>query len=238
MIDIMLGAGDSTPTGRKDHLYKTMLEEVGDSEFIRVTLRNFLSKLEILAKKYKKSLEMVLERETNWCGFTYDFTPNEPSQSKPLGRPPALQSGRAQERTRKELRSSFSIEDLASSLATALTLAGHRKAARMIKEVALNPEVCHDYFDGKILPKERIFETTALAMFAEADLSKSQYNIVKRYVGKSLPNYNLILAEKKKCYPPEDATLVTEVSAEHNLQDLVDLTGLHGNMRSLTFSGC
>lgn len=141
-----------------------------------------------------------------------------------MGRPPALQSGRAQERTRKELRSSFSIEDLASSLATALTLAGHRKAARMIKEVALNPEVCHDYFDGKILPKERIFETTALAMFAEADLSKSQYNIVKQYVGKSLPNYNLILAEKKKCYPPEDATLVTEVSAEHNLQDLVDLT--------------
>lgn len=227
MIDIMLGADDSTPTGRKNHLLKTMVEEVGDSEFIRQTLRNFLSKLEILAKKYKKSLEMVLEREGNWCGFIYDFTQNEPGQSKPLGRPSVLHSGRAQERTRKELRTSFSIEDLASSLATALTLAGHRKAARMIKKIALNPEVCHEY---KLLPKERIVDsgrlsgTTALAMFAEADLSKSQYNIVKRYVGQSLPNYNIILEEKKKCYPPEEATLVTEVSAEHNLQDLVDLT--------------
>lgn len=210
LIDIMLGAGDSTPTGRKDQLLRTMLEVVGDSELIPQTLRNFLHKLDILAKKHKKSLERVLEREKNWCSFTYNFTQEEPAPSQPLGRPLVLNSGRAKERTKRELRTSFSIEDLANSLASALTLAGHRKAARLIKNIALNPEISHD-FEDKILPKRRIVDsgrlsaTTALAMFAEADLSKSQYNIVKRYVGQTMPNYNLILTEKK-CYPTEEAT--------------------------------
>lgn len=231
LIETMLRAEDSTLLGKKGHLFSVIEGLVGNSEDVLMTLRNFLGRLKKLERKHKNSLELVLLKEDIWCGYIYNFAIGDCSPPTPSGRPPAPDSGRAKKRRLNDIRTSNSSEDLLLALCSALTLKGHRKAANMIKEIAMNPEVSHSYSLGKKMFEEgrdsesnRMSTTSALAMFAEADLTKNQYMIIKRYVGHPLPNYNMILAEKKKCYPPEEATTVTEVSAEYNLQDLVDIT--------------
>ena len=59
-------------------------------------------------------------------------------------------------------------------------------------------------------------------MLTDVGLTKGQYNKLKGYLGRILPNYNEVLEVKKECYP--DEIIITENSAEIKLQSLLDNT--------------
>lgn len=65
-------------------------------------------------------------------------------------------------------------------------------------------------------------------LFVNNQLTTHQYNNIRKQVKKLghsvFPSYRFVKAEKENCYPPEHAVTVTEVSAEINLQDLLDIT--------------
>lgn len=114
---------------------------------------------------------------------------------------------------------------LAASLEVYFNSIRHRKAAQVVKNLFRDPRQAINYIKGKRLlmepnQRKRISNISALAMYTEANLSKGQFDVIKRYMGYSLPNYNLVLEEKKKCYPPREGTTITDTSAGYNLQDL------------------
>lgn len=59
-------------------------------------------------------------------------------------------------------------------------------------------------------------------MFVEGNFSKEQYNLIKRYVGRVVPNYNVVLTQKKLVNPA--GIRVDDQSAEVGLQSLLDRT--------------
>lgn len=64
----------------------------------------------------------------------------------------------------------------------------------------------------------------ALEMFVEADLTREQYEVIRRTNAFLYPCYDRLLEAKKECYPPEDHIKVTSVSVECTLQSLIDKT--------------
>lgn len=69
----------------------------------------------------------------------------------------------------------------------------------------------------------RIDPEAALSMYVEGNFSKSQYNTIKRYTGRVVPNYNVIEEVKKKVYP-DCIEEVGEDFTQVRLQSLLDKT--------------
>lgn len=68
----------------------------------------------------------------------------------------------------------------------------------------------------------------ALALIADLDLSKFQYNLLREHTisknCKIFPSYYQIMNGKKSCYPEPDSITITSVSASIKLQSLLDHT--------------
>lgn len=82
--------------------------------------------------------------------------------------------------------------------------AGYRGAGNLVRRIQLDPRKAGKYsILGKSRKKliNRVGSKAAFSMFVESNLSKSQYNTIKRYTGKVLPNYNVIVAEKEAVFP-------------------------------------
>lgn len=92
--------------------------------------------------------------------------------------------------------------------------------------------------DEKKMIKKKLFHETinassfsadeALALYADLDLSKSQYAFIRlKLIEKNsdmLPSYKILNNAKSMCYPPSSSIEVTDTSAKVKLQDLLDHT--------------
>lgn len=71
---------------------------------------------------------------------------------------------------------------------------GDRGAARIVNDLIKNPKSSILYTkksgskNSRAKPIVRISDKDALAMLVEGNLTKSQYNLIKSFVGKILPN--------------------------------------------------
>lgn len=61
-------------------------------------------------------------------------------------------------------------------------------------------------------------------MFVDAGLSRSQYDLIRSSSKKIYPCYSIVQRAKMECYPDKESIIVTETSAEVNIQALIDLT--------------
>lgn len=68
----------------------------------------------------------------------------------------------------------------------------------------------------------------ALALFVNAKMTKFQYNLIRNEAKerqcKIYPSYDKLKKEKQSCYPPRETIQISDISAEVELQTLIDHT--------------
>lgn len=243
MLDIMLRCSDDSLEAKKGFLLSEMKKELGDDTFdkSKQVFHNFFNKLITKSALFKKDLKALRESGIDWLNFEYKFEIiNKTTTPKPQvdlspgrGRPErdiSIVNSRAKARRTKSIRGNHSIAELSAALEVAYNKQGYKRAAFLIKSIGKQPDQAVKYIKGlKLLQKEnknqdRLSNVEALAMYVEGDMTKRRYNVVKRYMRNRLPNYNMILEEKKKCYPSKDDTTITEQSAFYELKGLTDIT--------------
>lgn len=176
--------------------------------------------------------DQFLNNNQSWLEGTFaipvaDHTVNRPGRpSKPFEE----LAERSKRRKTKDLRSCFDEDIIVHAAQVELRKTGKRDASNVLKDIMKSPTRASKYKKAYYCtksPKDKIIRLTphqATQMFVDADLTRSQYNIVRRMTKNILPCYSLLQKEKKKSYPPPDSYTVTSTSAEAQLQPLVDLT--------------
>lgn len=130
----------------------------------------------------------------------------------------------------KKLLEQFSIEELDFTLEKGLKSSGFCDAAKLIKNVMKTPSIASKYIKSSANQKVIIDYTPeeALALMVDMKLSKRQYQLM--YFGAKeknsciYPSYGEILKAKKRCYPPNYETQITEIGFQIELQTLLNIT--------------
>lgn len=165
-----------------------------------------------------------------WLEGTFEI-PVVDTQKRP-GRPSKSfedASERSKRRKTKELRSNFEKDLIIHAAKVELGKSGKKDASNVLKDITSSPTRATKYKkafyhlkSGKGQPS--LTPMQALQMFVDADLTRGQYEIIRKTNKKFFPCYSALQKAKKKCYPPQESCTVTSTSAEAQLQPLIDVT--------------
>lgn len=108
--------------------------------------------------------------------------------------------------------------------------AGHIDASKAIKNIIERPQIGTEYIKSRQKQQDIVNYTPdeALALYVDMKLSKRQYQLMyfgaKKRKIKTYPSYGQILSAKKRCYPSNEVTHITEMGFKIDLQALLDIT--------------
>lgn len=234
---------------KKDEKCRSVVEFIASENNTGVSRRelemfvsNLLGRMKAKWEKSKRCYSKFLQQNAVWLEETiaipFDLQANVASTSSVrepsrLGRPikPFEEcTTKVKKRKLKELLETKSPEELALANEMSLRSSGKRDAAKLVKELSVSsPGRATSLKQAKnMIRDQKLTPEKALSLIIDAKLSVHQYNTIRQSAkdeGSDLfPPYYLVQKAKEQCYPPEDAILVTDTTAEVNLQDLVDLT--------------
>lgn len=187
-----------------------------------------------LKVRWQNSRRIKAAFETNnreWLNGTITLETMLPSPTS-AGRPVksfVTSSERSKRRKTVQLRSEISSETLTYATQMKLRETGEVHAAHVIKDLTKSPTRAAKYrraFQKRdiLQHKEQISPLEALYMFIQAGMTRDDYEIV-RSIRKSLyPCYSIIQKAKSECLPPKDAYIISDISMEIKIQELLDLT--------------
>lgn len=148
------------------------------------------------------------------------------------GRPEVLfeeASDRIKNRKIQDLIQTTSTEKLVFATSESLRRTGNTNASSVLKDITTTTltraKKYRTAFKTKgIQRRKKLCMHEALQLFVDADLSRSQYILIRKCDKDVFPPYNLLLEAKNKCYPEKDSIIISENSAEVKLQPLVNHT--------------
>jgi hypothetical protein len=131
----------------------------------------------------------------------------------------------------QHLRASSSTDELCHAAHMSLRASGKTDTANLVKEVtSTTPKRATRYkkaFNRWEMSKRiELSPEEALSMFVEAELTKHQYNIIRKKDKKRFPSYKKIQLAKKKFYPKRKYISITGSTIDIKLQGLLDHTVL------------
>ncbi|KAG5876315.1 hypothetical protein JTB14_010822 [Gonioctena quinquepunctata] len=97
-----------------------------------------------------------------------------------------------------------------------LRASGNVDVSNILKDIAKSPTRATAF--RKCITKEVLY------MFVEEDLTRKQYNIVRKVDKQRFPCYSLLQKAKQQCYPEPEAFRVTSTCAEVKLHDTLHHT--------------
>lgn len=180
---------------------------------------------------YKEAV--FLKSNESWLNGTFAIPVVADSPSNRTGRPSKSfgdLSERSKRRKTEEMRSNFDQNLIVHAAQVELRKSGKRDASNVLKEIITSPTRATKYkkaYYRTKSSKDKICPLSvqeAMQMFIDADLTRDQYETIRRTNKKFFPCYSLLQKEKKKCYPPPESCTVNSTGAEAELQPLVDLT--------------
>jgi hypothetical protein len=139
-------------------------------------------------------------------------------------------SNRIKRRTTEVLRSAVDVEVLTHAAHVKLRSCEKRDASQVLKDFSMSPKRATKYKTAFAMRQQnekaqtKMTPVSALVMFVEAGLSRSQYEIIRSTHKHTYPCYSLLQKAKLDCYPDKDSYRVTDTCAEINLQKLLDHT--------------
>lgn len=185
---------------------------------LKKTMSHFKSDFKYKWAKSNRTKSVFERNELKWLEETITFKKYSEIHSTRPGRPQkgfnCLSDRRKRERV-TSLRKSSTSELVFAAQMNARASGDHETAAILKK--SLSPPR-----DSTTIPSPRLTATEALSLLMEAQLSRHQYNVIRRYAIDIFPSYKAVQNEKKKCYP-EDIR-VTEQTAEVPIQNLLNHT--------------
>lgn len=201
-------------------------------ETLKQNFAYFKSQFKSRWTKAHNKEDVFLKYNESWLNGTFAI----PVADSPLnrsGRPEKSfeeLSERSKRRKTEAIRSNFDKEIIMHAAQVELRKSGKRDASNVLKEITASPTRATNYKRAYFRTKSSKDKTSpftvqeAIQMFTDADLTREQYEIIRRTNKKFFPCYSLLQKEKKKCYPPPEKLTVTSTGAEAELQPLVDLT--------------
>lgn len=230
LVDLMLSQNDLNINEKMDFAENFILSQHPYTEEQKKDIKRRFSyvKSEIKCRWTKaKGTNAFMKKNEQWLEGLFELP--KINKSKP-GRPTKSfeeSSERCKRRKTEALRLSDSPDKILYAAQMELRARGSRCGSEILKDITENQNRAHEYKKGvENLTQDRkslICSEKALTMFVEANLTKTQYEIIRETVG-NLPCYSILQQQKKKCYPPKEAFHVTETSAEVDIQALVNHT--------------
>lgn len=230
-LDVFVGDSAASWNVMKVRLLDHMEQRMG-ARFdgaVKVALENFVHKLKVKYAKQRTNWESFRVANADWLSGKVSFRVCSEG-GRPVG-DISNSSVRTKIKRTENLRAQYSIGELAAALEIAYRKIGNYKASSIVGNIGRNPDSAKLYSKGFVQRDlqvgrcKQISGKDALAMVVEANLSRSQYDIIKRNLKKALPNYKVVAREKKACVPQEgEGATYTDTSAEVKLQVLVDRT--------------
>lgn len=215
------------------YLENYLFSSYGDTEEnIKKLKRNIAYFKTAIKKKWSKAQrkeEDFLKSNHSWLNGTFEI-PFQ-AQNRP-GRPSKSfeeSSERSKRRKTEVVRSAVGDSVIIHAAQSTLRAKGLRNASEILKEITKSPtrakKIRNAYKSSSEPDKHNILTPQeALAMFIEADLTRQQYEIIRKTNKSLYPCYDRLLEAKKECYPPEQHIKVTSLYAESTLQSLIDIT--------------
>lgn len=191
--------------------------------------------------KSSRTKERFFSKNTSWLDgeFKVQFEEapmdNTPTTSGERGRPPKSYedlSEKSKKRKNMELVQEYGLEYIHNAYVQGLRSEGEFEEATVVSMMRNCDRNEKRIMKEKILHESRnatyFTVDEALSIFADLDLSKSQYGLLRaNLINKNfdiLPSYHILTNAKKLCYPPPSSIQITDTSAKVNLQDLLDHT--------------
>ncbi|CAH0560531.1 unnamed protein product [Brassicogethes aeneus] len=169
-----------------------------------------------------------LEKYEEWLNEEIEIpTDSIPGSSK--GRPSkefGESSDRSKRRKTMELRYIGTVDELTYAAQMTQRAAGNIDVAKVIQDVTKSPTRATKFrkaaiIGSKTMTTKKHTPEGALGIFVEANLTVSQYKVIRQANKDVYPCYTYVQRAKQDCYPPKN---VSETVAEVKLQDLVDHT--------------
>lgn len=180
----------------------------------------------------KNTMWLDAEFKVQFENIPMDITPTTPGER---GRPSKSYedlSEKSKKRKNMELIQEYGLDNIHNAYVQGLRSEGEFEEAFVVTMM----RNC-DRNEKKVIKEKLLHETSnttnftadeALSLFADLDLSKSQYGLLRTRLMKKnldiLPSYNILTNAKKLCYPPPSSIEITDTCAKVNLQDLLDHT--------------
>ena len=225
-------------------LNKLDLEETENEQYYKVkkVIDNYNSKVAKMWKDCQRTLKVFEARHNRWLDedivfFETTRSANRPEnfsngrKSRPLKDFSELSNQRKRQRV-APLFENYSQEELTFATRKSLQMSGRRDAATIVQEIS-------DYSPTRATTIKKCFQTPrsiaikytadeALALYVDGRYTKRSYVLMqsgaKSRNAHIYPSYNSLLEAKKKCYPDEQHILVSDISAEVNLQAILNHT--------------
>lgn len=207
--------------------YLISLDSYSEDETKEIKRKFAIVKSEIKRRwlAVKSRIELFEKNNEHWLNGAFDI----PKKHLNAGRPEKSfedASERSKRRKTEELRKSDSPNKIIYAAQMELRATGQRHASNILKEISENQDRAHEYVKAVKCPKTiqpQICPEEALKMFVKANLTATQYEIIRETTG-NLPCYSVLQKHKKACYPPQESLHVTEDCAEVELQAVIDHT--------------
>lgn len=204
---------------------------------LKKKLSVFLNKFTFLWNKCHRRPDYFEKCHVNWLNGEIDIrvgdSDNEFEKTQ-MGRPMKNfddSSNRSKLRKIKPLVDNYSETEVLHAAKVSLTLSGKRDAASMLDQLTMTPTRATKIKKTFLIPTIHPIPYTpekALALFVNANLTKATYNLIRQQAklqnSNIYPSYGKILAAKNDCYPAKEGIVITEFSAEIQLQSLLDVT--------------
>ena len=214
----------------ESHTYKEVKEKVKN---FNVSVNKMWKCCGRCRKKYETKHREWLNTTINFTEILSHFDKSLPSTSK--GRPCKNFEDLGDQRKRQKIMplvTDHSLPELTFATRKSLELSGQRTASKVIKEVSelsgKDVSKIKKVLDSPTSNPLKYTPEEALNLFIDGRLNKKSYVLIqqgaKHRNANIYPNYNILLAAKKQCFPDTKYFKVTDVSAEVQLQALVDHT--------------
>ena len=186
-------------------------------------LRNFKSQFYNKWLLHNRHKDRFLSHENAWLDTYCEFS----RYSVRKGGRPELPfedcSDNSKRRKTTNLRTEIETDVLVYATQMKLRASGKENEAQVIKKLLDNPKYAKDCLDISSTTKaKKVSAREALSLLIEAQLSRKQYETIRKYALDIFPSYKLVQSEKLSAYP--ENVQVTEIEAVVPLQSLLNHT--------------
>ena len=210
-------------------IQSSFLFDESNKQNLKEQLRNFNKNVKIKWLKCQRKREKFLATYKTWLDSKFQlpskfhssaqFQEKQSEQTKIGAGRKSLPFTECTSGTKKnkvlDLSKKYTIEELSGALQKALKNEGKTEMAAAVKEAMM-------------MPSKTVGASEALEMIVNAKLTTGQYLQIRNYCTLfgvlHLPSYKSVLGEKKTRYFPDRVKRITDISAEVELQFLLDDT--------------
>jgi len=198
---------------------------------VKAECENFRQKWNKTGRRYNTFLKYY----NSWLNTEIEFRILPKRSSTSVGRPQKSfgdSSSKTKHRKIQALLKLYSSDEICVAAEASLRASGKRDRAKLIRKITTSsPRQVVKYkkcFYKPQMQQKPYRSDEALALFISNKMTVHQYKTIQQEAknrGFNLyPCYEMVLKEKQKCYPSVENITVTDISAEVNLQALLDHT--------------